>query len=67
MIIENIPVKFTPIELIKFGFKKHYFKKNNIEHDYRFIIDNNTSINTKVLKNNYNDLTELEVALFNWK
>jgi hypothetical protein len=39
MNIETINQTFTYIELLEYGFVKHYFRKNSKKHHYTFIIN----------------------------
>ena len=67
MNIETINQTFTNIELLEYGFVKHYFRKNSKKHHYTFIINKNKSINTNVLSDgDYNELTNLRVTLFKY-
>ena len=63
MNLDEIKQTYTAIELIEFGFKKHYYRKNSNQHDYRYIINKNMSLHTKVLKDDYDNFTQLQVNL----
>ncbi len=64
MKLETIKKKYTIKELIDFGFKKHYFRKNSKQHDYRFSINKKQTLHTRVLwDGNYDNFKQLTVVL----